>query len=146
MFQSLKGILVNFNFCKSRQFNTLGFCVSIPQRDFGEFQLNPEPVGIELTLVSIPQRDFGEFQRVKGYRVGDRTPAVSIPQRDFGEFQPEQNGVRRVTDEVSIPQRDFGEFQPSSSSWSNPLQLFQSLKGILVNFNRPIFLGNNQEI
>ncbi|PPT09140.1 hypothetical protein CKA32_001410 [Geitlerinema sp. FC II] len=40
--------------------------VSIPQRDFGEFQL---PAVTRATarcnLVSIPQRDFGEFQRCK---------------------------------------------------------------------------------
>ncbi|PPT09138.1 hypothetical protein CKA32_001397 [Geitlerinema sp. FC II] len=39
----------------------MGSEVSIPQRDFGEFQPFPIKVEIEDT-VSIPQRDFGEFQ------------------------------------------------------------------------------------
>ncbi|PPT09102.1 hypothetical protein CKA32_001440 [Geitlerinema sp. FC II] len=37
---------------------------------------------------------------------------------------------------VSIPQRDFGEFQPHNrTKWFPSFQKFQSLKGILVNFN-----------
>ncbi|PPT11342.1 hypothetical protein CKA32_004111 [Geitlerinema sp. FC II] len=36
MFQSLKGILVNFNFINELLKST--HTVSIPQRDFGEFQ------------------------------------------------------------------------------------------------------------
>ncbi|PPT09106.1 hypothetical protein CKA32_001394 [Geitlerinema sp. FC II] len=36
---------------------------------------------------------------------------------------------------VSIPQRDFGEFQLDALSLEKNLSAFQSLKGILVNFN-----------
>ncbi|PPT09144.1 Epoxyqueuosine (oQ) reductase QueG [Geitlerinema sp. FC II] len=53
--------------------------------------------------------------------------------------------VRHVDDRyvVSIPQRDFGEFQHSLANL-HPRQMrsFQSLKGILVNFNVVAFLFN----
>ncbi|PPT09146.1 hypothetical protein CKA32_001408 [Geitlerinema sp. FC II] len=112
MFQSLKGILVNFN-ANGKTWLLRPQKVSIPQRDFGEFQrrfLN----GGDRVLV---------FQSLKGILVNfnalpDETPAgdylvtVSIPQRDFGEFQHRGGGAN--------PPRD---------------RQFQSLKGILVNFN-----------
>ncbi|PPT09101.1 Epoxyqueuosine (oQ) reductase QueG [Geitlerinema sp. FC II] len=62
-FQSLKGILVNFNQPTIEEASSSVSPVSIPQRDFGEFQ--PEPIArIWLAkVVSIPQRDFGEFQQ-----------------------------------------------------------------------------------
>ncbi|PPT11347.1 Epoxyqueuosine (oQ) reductase QueG [Geitlerinema sp. FC II] len=59
-FQSLKGILVNFNSPRWQQLAR--FLVSIPQRDFGEFQLDVVVISILKLDVSIPQRDFGEFQ------------------------------------------------------------------------------------
>ncbi|PPT09154.1 hypothetical protein CKA32_001436 [Geitlerinema sp. FC II] len=40
-------------------------------------------------VVSIPQRDFGEFQHCSPLR-SRSSRSVSIPQRDFGEFQLQQ--------------------------------------------------------
>ena len=111
MFQSLKGILVNFNFTKHVFRPKEG--VSIPQRDFGEFQPSEVCENCFPSLVSIPQRDFGEFQLFRPSRQTIKG-IVSIPQRDFGEFQPMA---------VVIPANKSETFS------------FQSLKGILVNFN-----------
>ncbi|PPT09136.1 Epoxyqueuosine (oQ) reductase QueG [Geitlerinema sp. FC II] len=61
---------------------------------------------------------------------------VSIPQRDFGEFQLETGWGFTSNQAVSIPQRDFGEFQLAVKTPVPTLtDSFQSLKGILVNFN-----------
>ncbi|PPT09160.1 hypothetical protein CKA32_001416 [Geitlerinema sp. FC II] len=84
MFQSLKGILVNFNRNRHhrRKIATLfqslkGILVNFNRPSRTQLPTNP---------VSIPQRDFGEFQRGTG-RALKRSRRVSIPQRDFGEFQ-----------------------------------------------------------
>ncbi|PPT09116.1 Epoxyqueuosine (oQ) reductase QueG [Geitlerinema sp. FC II] len=84
--------------------------------------------------VSIPQRDFGEFQRIC-YGRGREAFHVSIPQRDFGEFQPSSMRANIAKTSVSIPQRDFGEFQLKFERIPAQRDEFQSLKGILVNFN-----------
>ncbi|PPT09120.1 Epoxyqueuosine (oQ) reductase QueG [Geitlerinema sp. FC II] len=68
-FQSLKGILVNFNAVISPPLPPSPVPVSIPQRDFGEFQLdNSSKQGQGRLRVSIPQRDFGEFQQARFLR------------------------------------------------------------------------------
>ncbi|PPT11346.1 Epoxyqueuosine (oQ) reductase QueG [Geitlerinema sp. FC II] len=60
--------------------------VSIPQRDFGEFQRRS--LGVILYV--------NQFQSLKGILV------------NFNWFKPVANFLER---QVSIPQRDFGEFQ-----------------------------------
>ena len=158
-FQSLKGILVNFNWGKIKP-SSGGSLVSIPQRDFGEFQRagTDDGDGERRTVsipqrdfgefqqffwqssesrikVSIPQRDFGEFQRKWSWKM-PTLYLVSIPQRDFGEFQPELAAFLGLAKQpVSIPQRDFGEFQRGEIEAMEFINRFQSLKGILVNFN-----------
>ena len=109
-FQSLKGILVNFNRTGRKGINKRRL-VSIPQRDFGEFQRCPS---------SAVWPRATRFQSLKGILVNFNTLGlrdevvrqyVSIPQRDFGEFQPEFRWISGGNFCVSIPQRDFGEFQ-----------------------------------
>ena len=80
--------------------------VSIPQRDFGEFQPYVCPSGW-YPNVSIPQRDFGEFQQIKKWHRLSRF-IVSIPQRDFGEFQ-------RFTPLHKIMK--LNRFNPSKGFW-----------------------------
>ncbi|PPT09105.1 Epoxyqueuosine (oQ) reductase QueG [Geitlerinema sp. FC II] len=94
MFQSLKGILVNFN----NQYGKLvrvSACVSIPQRDFGEFQRK---------FARRLQKAKRLFQSLKGILVNFNTGEsslilpcllVSIPQRDFGEFQLQAHSCRK---------------------------------------------------
>ena len=63
MFQSLIGILVDFNTILRGEKGSHA-CVSIPDRDFSGFQLkNPQGNNTITGLtVSIPDRDFSGFQ------------------------------------------------------------------------------------
>ena len=58
---------------------------------------------------------------------------VSIPERDFSRF-PDRGPVSRVHANVSIPERDFSRFPVFPSMALDTLLKFQSLKGILVDF------------
>ncbi len=62
---------------------------------------------------------------------------VSIPNRDFRKFQP-QCSYHWMTSQppVSIPNRDFRKFQLLSQIVERNARLFQSLIGILGNFNQ----------
>ena len=108
--------------------------VSIPNRDFGKFQLLKKfaivfrvllfqsLIGILVSFnclivcgagkgsVSIPNRDFGKFQLKINRHLGIFL-AVSIPNRDFGKFQHNFLKECWYCNLVSIPNRDFGKFQ-----------------------------------
>ncbi len=76
-----------------------------------------------------------------GHRIKDSIQIlyVSIPERDFSWFQPYRHGLRIWELVVSIPERDFSWFQ--QMIWQAVLSdicKFQSLKGILVDFNGQI--------
>ncbi len=87
-------------------------------------------------MVSIPDRDFGKFQLLEDV-VGEELLQVSIPDRDFGKFQHFMtNFCILLTNNVSIPDRDFGKFQRTLSNSRKEKVLFQSLIGILVSFNQ----------
>ena len=60
---------------------------------------------------------------------------VSIPNRDFGGFQLNICSIILPPGFVSIPNRDFGGFQQVIEFFLNPKLKFQSLIGILVDFN-----------
>ncbi|PPT09159.1 Epoxyqueuosine (oQ) reductase QueG [Geitlerinema sp. FC II] len=65
-------------------------------------------------LVSIPQRDFGEFQQ----KIGSLDGCDSMFQSLKGilvNFNRTQGNDRLDSQPVSIPQRDFGEFQRKTS-------------------------------
>ncbi len=137
--------------------------VSIPERDFSWFQPVTGKMVYRYGEVSIPERDFswfqrdrlfecrssqGQFQSLKGILVDfnyesdteDERLSVSIPERDFSWFQlwaclscKAQFGLYN---EVSIPERDFSWFQRCGDLVHVALEArFQSLKGILVDFN-----------
>ena len=86
--------------------------------------------------VSIPERDSGKFRVVKG--AADTAPInVSIPERDSGKFRGGAKGIGQRRDNlVSIPERDSGKFraQKQLNQGQQNISLFQSLKGIRVNF------------
>ncbi len=79
MFQSLKGIRVNFGFQKVPGKIAEGF-VSIPERDSGKFRGGLSGrVSSAFLVVSIPERDSGKF----------RVPLwVSAPRLKFSSFNP----------------------------------------------------------
>ncbi len=61
---------------------------------------------------------------------------VSIPNRDFDELELDQFTRRiAVIKNVSIPNRDFDELEPGVDDTSEEILLFQSLIGILMNWN-----------
>ncbi|PPT09112.1 hypothetical protein CKA32_001432 [Geitlerinema sp. FC II] len=110
--------------------------VSIPQRDFGEFQLESD---IDTVASEI------EFQSLKGILVNFNgittlsTVASTLFQSLKGilvNFKLAQISTKKYHHRfaVSIPQRDFGEFQVDTTLPVEQDNQFQSLKGILVNF------------
>ena len=111
MFQSLKGIWVNFDF-------PLDIFTGIPDSFqslkgiWVNFDLISILPSILLLGVSIPKRDLGEFRHDVAAPQNFKND-VSIPKRDLGEFRLAQ--VRRHQDawfdNVSIPKRDLGEFR-----------------------------------
>ncbi|PPT09148.1 Epoxyqueuosine (oQ) reductase QueG [Geitlerinema sp. FC II] len=135
-FQSLKGILVNFNQITIKERKIMLPCVSIPQRDFGEFQRDIiRSQGIQVVSFQSLKGILVNFNFSRAREIKVCRQLVSIPQRDFGEFQPEGAGYPDCRRFVSIPQRDFGEFQRWMEACRWLITEFQSLKGILVNFN-----------
>ena len=72
-----------------------------------------EGCALVVESVSIPNRDFDEFQLIFPENRPSRWDLVSIPNRDFDEFQlRKQHSYLIVVAQVSIPNRDFDEFQP----------------------------------
>ena|SRR5919202_1033016 len=72
------------------------------------------------------------------FKLGAR---VSIPDRDFSRFQPSGPLARLGIGSVSIPERDFSRFQLGEDAIALRSTAFQSLKGILVDFNLGCFPG-----
>ena len=94
-----------------------------------------------------------EFQSLKGIWVNfdvyessseAHKTAVSIPKRDLGEFRLEEHKCPEEIPGVSIPKRDLGEFRPVGFLREFEEDLFQSLKGIWVNFDALVFLERRQ--
>ena len=111
MFQSLKGILVNFNRAQPHLCVLGGAWCFNPSKGFWWISTSSEQCRRGSVIVSIPQRDFGEFQpsRWRRFRLN---PFV---------FQS-LKGI-------------LVNFNSSPVLLSGAAELFQSLKGILVNFN-----------
>ncbi len=70
-------------------------------------------------------------------------PNVSIPERDFSRFPDYSVLNRAFASFVSIPERDFSRFPVQASRLGKYYMRFQSLKGILVDFQ--IALESHQE-
>ncbi len=138
--------------------------VSIPERDFSWFQPILVLVSIAWNrfqslkgiLVDFNAKNLGwswaiarTFQSLKGILVDFNfgvyvlhfPSQVSIPERDFSWFQQGVLRRRVLLARVSIPERDFSWFQhyrvPALTRWMHFRSMFQSLKGILVDFNTP---------
>ena len=133
VFQSLKGIRVNFGLESNRgaRWNSAFQSLKGIRVNFGS---GCSPKNPEISL----------FQSLKGIRVnfGDRLRLlwrqlvfVSIPERDSGKFRGEAERCRETLRAVSIPERDSGKFRaPHQSKGNSEEARFQSLKGIRVNF------------
>ncbi len=85
--------------------------------------------------VSIPERDFSRFPVSHPGSKG-AIILVSIPERDFSRFPVSSSRRSRPAASVSIPERDFSRFPGVSrlSAFTERILPFQSLKGILVDF------------
>ena len=133
-FQSLKGILVNFNRYVLRGYS----------RSWGRF--NPSKGFWWISTVEFEYVSCYEigFQSLKGILVNFNPAYLYKGDRDW-QFQSLKGILvnfnlfptikKSAENRVSIPQRDFGEFQLIIRSWRWTRTRFQSLKGILVNFN-----------
>ena len=67
MFQSLKGIRVNFGSSIPPVAKTASRLVSIPERDSGKFRVSQTRQMVGFNQVSIPERDSGKFREDEGY-------------------------------------------------------------------------------
>ena len=110
LFQSLKGIWVNFD-QKMRNKCAKPLGVSIPKRDLGEFRPEPDPESEEAV----------EFQSLKGIWVNFDPRAIAFC-TFFARFQS-LKGIWVNFDCLNQKRREVDR------------PLFQSLKGIWVNFD-----------
>ena len=89
--------------------------------------------GIYHPQVSIPQRDFREF-RVEEFLENQSVMFVSIPQRDFREFRASRKTVHLIVHQFQSLKGILGNFEKITAMPDGQVSVFQSLKGILGNF------------
>jgi len=88
-----------------------------------------------IPIVSIPDRDYRGFRLAIADGWVECSRGVSIPDRDYRGFRLVSLIELYDTSHVSIPDRDYRGFRPGSILWSIKNQPFQSLIGIIEDFD-----------